>query len=150
MTDAAALVGRWDIVSWEQLYDDGRRELPMGDALEGFIRYLPDGDMICMICRTDRSSFQTGGQWNATDAEKARAYQTMLSYAGRFRVEGDVVVHSVEFSLFPNWKGGRQSRRFRFLPDGSIALEARLEEGTPEARTARLVWRRHTAEGVSE
>jgi hypothetical protein len=137
------LVGRWDIVAWEQLYDDGRRELPMGEALEGFIRYLPDGDMVCLIGRCDRPKFVTGGQWNASADEKAAAYGSMLSYAGRWSLDGDVVSHRVQMSLFPNWVGGEQKRRIVVSADGTIALTARLEDGSPQARTARLVWRRH-------
>lgn len=145
MTTPASLdpTGRWDILAWEQLYDDGRRELPMGDQLEGFIRYTPDGDMVCMIARTDRPKFVRGGQWNAPDDEKAGAYQSMLAYAGRWSVDGDVITHRVQMSLFPNWKGGEQKRRLQVNPDGTLALTARLEEGTPQARTAKLVWRRH-------
>ena len=137
------LVGRWDIVAWEQVYDDGRRELPMGEHLEGFIRYLPDGDMVCMIGRAERAKFVKGGQWNAPDDEKALAYQSMLAYAGRWRIAGDVITHRVEMSLFPNWKGGEQKRRVQVQADGTLALTARLEDSTPQARTARLVWRRH-------
>jgi len=143
MLDNINLVGRWDILSWEQRYDDGRRELPMGEKLDGFIRYLPDGDMICMLYKSDRKRFEKGGQWNAPDDEKAGAYNSMLSYAGRYAVNGDVVTHFVEASLFPNWVGGEQKRRIEVQPDGTVALLARLEEGTAQARTARLVWRRH-------
>ncbi|MDD2610214.1 MAG: lipocalin-like domain-containing protein [Giesbergeria sp.] len=143
MSHEINLVGRWDIVSWEQRYDDGRCELPMGTQLEGFIRYLPDGDMVCMICRVPRQPFQKGGQWNAPDEEKAGAYNTMLSYAGRYTVDGDVLTHNVEMSLFPNWIGGTQKRRLEVRPDGTLALSARLEDNTPQARTALLVWRRH-------
>lgn len=143
MSNPIQLVGRWDIVSWEQLYDDGRRELPLGEQLEGFIRYLADGDMICMISRADRKRFEKGGQWNAPDEEKARAYDAMLSYAGRYQVDGDLITHKVETSLFPNWIGGEQKRRLAVCADGTLALTARLEDGTPQARTARLVWRRH-------
>lgn len=137
------LIGRWDIVAWEQLYDDGRREVPMGEQLEGFIRYLPDGDMICMLARSERPGFTTGGQWNASAEEKAGAYQSMLSYAGRWKLEGDVITHTVEISLYPNWKGGAQKRQLKVNPDGTIALSARLEDGTAQARTAQLVWQRH-------
>lgn len=137
------LVGRWDVVAWEQVYDDGRRELPMGEQLEGFIRYLADGDMVCMISRGGRAPFTHGGQWHAPQADKAAAYQSMLSYAGRWRLDGDVITHHVQFSLFPNWVGSEQKRRVEPQPDGTLALTARLEENTPQARTARLVWRRH-------
>lgn len=145
MVTQEMLLGRWDIVSWDQQYDDGRRHLPMGDKVEGFIRYLPEGDVICMISRVDRSDFTTGGQWNASRDEMADAYRSMLAYAGRYVLTGDVVTHHFELSLFPNWKGCEQRRTVVFGADGTVALEARLEVGTTEARTARLTWRRHGA-----
>ena len=137
----ADLIGRWNIVSWLQLYDDGRRQAPLGERLDGFIRYLADGDMICMIARADLADFTSGGQWNASEAERAGAYSAMLAYAGTFRVEGDTVTHSVRQSLFPNWRGGEQKRSVRLEGD-TLFIEARLEAGTPEARTAQLKWRR--------
>lgn len=150
MSTTIDLGGRWEIVSWEQQYDDGRRELPMGEHLEGFIQYGADGTMACMIARAERSNFASGGQWNAPDAEKARAYDSMLSYAGRYRIADDVVTHSVELSLYPNWKGGEQPRRFALQADGTLALTARLEHGTPQARTSRLVWQRPHATGKTQ
>ncbi|MCQ4241780.1 lipocalin-like domain-containing protein [Stutzerimonas stutzeri] len=136
------LVGRWEIISWEQAFDDGRRELPMGDALHGFIQYTEDGGMACMLARAERANFVTGGQWNASDAEKAGAYTSMLAYGGSYEVDGDVISHKVEISMFPNWKGGVQKRRCEVNADGTLTLSARLEEDTAQARTARLVWRR--------
>lgn len=136
------ILGRWNIVSWLQLYDDGRRQAPLGERLDGFIRYLPDGDMICMIARADLSDFTNGGQWNASEAERAGAYSAMLAYAGMWRIEADdTVIHSVSQSLFPNWRGGEQRRKVRLEGD-TLYIEARLEDGTPEARTAQLKWRR--------
>lgn len=150
MIEHADIIGRWDIVSWLQLYDDGRREAPLGERLEGFIRYLPPnpdglGDMICMIAKADRPNFTTGGQWNADDAEKAAAYGSMLSYAGSYRIDGDAVIHAVHISLFPNWKGGDQRRKARLEGADKLFIEARLEDGTSEARTAQLAWKRATA-----
>lgn len=135
------LTGRWDIVSWLQLYEDGRRQAPLGENLEGFIRYMADGDMVCMIANADQPDFTSGGQWNASEAERARAYSSMLAYAGKWRIEDATVVHAVEQSLFPNWKGGDQRRHVRLEGD-ILFIEAHLEQGTPEARTAQLKWRR--------
>ena len=139
--DPATLLGRWNILAWEQIYDDGRRQLPLGERLDGFIRYLPDGDMICMIARADQKPFESGGQWNANAEERAEAYSSMLAYAGAWSIDGNVVTHAVNLSLFPGWKGGEQKRHVRL--DGDLLfIEAFLEQGTPEARTARLTWRR--------
>lgn len=143
MIDKKTLIGRWDIIAWEQRYDDGRVQRPMGEHLQGFIRYTAEGDMICMISKAERPAFKTGGQWDASDSEKAQAYQSILAYAGTFELEGDQVTHHVDISLFPNWRGGAQKRRLELQADGSLAITARLEDGTPQARTALLLWRRH-------
>lgn len=137
-----AITGRWQIVAWEQVYDDGRRTYPMGQQVEGFIQYDPDGRMMCMLCRGDRQNFSTGGQWNASLEEQAAAYSSMLAYAGTYSFGGDTVSHHVELSAFPNWKGGIQKRRIETMDAGRLALVARLEEGSSEARTARLIWTR--------
>lgn len=136
------MTGRWQIVAWEQVYDDGRRTYPMGQEVEGFIQYDSDGRMMCMLCRCDRRNFTSGGQWNASEQEKAEAYSSMLAYAGTYTYSGDTVSHHVELSAFPNWKGGTQKRRIEMMDAGQLVLAARLEEGTSEARTARLVWKR--------
>jgi hypothetical protein len=145
-TSTFDLVGRWDIISWVQQYDDGRLQYPMGADLIGFIRYTSDGDVIVQISRSDRPQFTTGGQWDADKAEQAAAYGSMLTYSGRYVLDGDHVTHHVDISLYPGWVGTLQRRRLAIGDDGTIALEARLEPDTPEARTARLLWRPHVPE----
>lgn len=133
------ITGRWIVESWEQRYDDGRIAYPLGKHVEGFIQYQADGLMLCMLSRADRAPFVKGGQWNAPDDEKAMAYSSFLAYAGSFTVDGDLITHHVDLSLFPNWKGGDQKRKFR-LNGTRLEILARLEEATPEARTAVLTW----------
>ncbi|EIF32016.1 hypothetical protein BCh11DRAFT_07586 [Burkholderia sp. Ch1-1] len=134
------LLGRWQIISWVQLYDDGRRTYPFGEQLRGFIQY-DERRMFCLIAKTERTSFVSGGQWDASIAEKAAAYDTLMCYAGGYRLERDKIIHEVEISLCPNWENGEQARHVRF--DGDLLyLTARLEEGTAQARTAQLAWKR--------
>ena len=42
---------------------------------------------------------------------------TALAYCGRYRVDGDCVVHTVEMSMYPNWVGTEQRRAYRFDGD---------------------------------
>lgn len=136
-----SLEGRWRIVSWRQEYDDGRCVHPFGDKLEGFIDYR-DGNMFCVISRQPRSRFTSGGQWDASDADKAHAYNEYLTYAGRYGFDGETVSHHIDLCIFPNWEGVTQRRKVIREGDGRVTLVARIEEGTPEARTAILAWRR--------
>jgi hypothetical protein len=68
------------------------------------------------------------GQWLAvvtadgrpvpkTDAERARALQTMIAYTGRYRVEGGKVITKVEAAWNEAWVGGEQVRLVRFEGD---------------------------------
>lgn len=137
--DKSILKGRWEILAWEQVYDDGRIVRPMGEQLAGFIEYT-DSRMFVVVKPADRARF-TGGQWSASEAERAAGYSSYLSYAGRYELEGDTVLHHIEHSIYPNWEGGVQ-RRNAVLEDGVLTLSARFEEGTSEARTAKLAWKK--------
>lgn len=133
------LKGRWYIQTWEQIYDDGRVLLPMGRELEGFIEYSDHG-MFCIISPQNRTLFQTGGQWSASDQEKANAYDSYLSYAGDFEVDGNTISHHVHYSIFPNWIGGVQHRQAILKGDLLELTTAKLEAGTSEARISKLTF----------
>ena len=96
--------------------------------------------MFCFICGSGRKPLG-GSQWTASDAEKAAAYAGCLVYSGTYEIAGHEILHKVDLSLYPNWVGTTQRRRAA-LRDGRLLLTARLEEGTPEARTAELIWER--------
>lgn len=136
-----SLEGRWNIVSWRQEYDDGRVVHPFGEQIEGFIEY-GQGRMFCVLSKKPRRMFTTGGQWDASEAEKAAAYDEYLTYAGGYEFDGETVTHNVELAICPNWQGKPQRRKVVRTGDDEITLVARIEEGTPEARTALLAWRR--------
>lgn len=136
--------GRWNIVSWRQEYDDGRVVHPFGEGIDGFIHYA-DGQMFCVLSKKPRTAFTSGGQWDASDADKAAAYNEYLTYAGGYIFDGETVTHHIELCIFPNWQGSAQRRKVVRNGRDEMTLVARIEEGTPEARTAILAWRRAPA-----
>lgn len=140
MLDPLELQGHWAVVSWAQIYDDGRRAYPLGQSLTGFLRYDPDGRMACMIADTNRQRL-SGGQFTSPDTEMLGACRGFFAYAGTYKIDGNTVLHQVDISLFPNWEGGVQKRQVE-LADGKLTIAARLEEGTSEARTAMLTWQK--------
>jgi hypothetical protein len=137
------LKGRWKIQSWRQEYDDGRCIHPFGESLDGFIEYGEE-TIFCLITKKPRKLFSTGGQWDAADVEKAAAYNEYLTYSGRYEFDGDTVIHNIDLCLFPNWQGTSQKRKVIKQGANEITLVARIEEGTKEARTAILAWRRES------
>jgi lipocalin-like protein len=141
--EQAKLLGRWRIVEWVQRYDDGREVHPLGRDLQGFIQYDRDR-VFCFLCCGERPAL-SGGQWTAPQAEKAAAYASCLSYSGTYEIFGNEILHKIDLSLYPNWVGTVQRRGAAFHGDRRIALTARLEEGTGDARTAELTWERESS-----
>ncbi len=91
----------------------------------------------------DRPAFAANDILAGIIDEKARAYESFIAYCGTYSLneaEG-VVVHHLEWSLFPNWTGTDQRRFFAIEGD-------RLTLTTPPFRrsghpvTAKLVWER--------
>ena len=64
----------------------------------------------------------------ATPAEAEALYRSMLSYAGPYTFEGDVVTHHVDISWNESFTGSKQTRHFKF--DGD-----RLILSTPQSPT---------------
>jgi hypothetical protein len=72
------------------------------------------------------------------------AFDTYLSYCGKYEIDGDKVVHQIELSLFPNWSGVDQERFFEFSGKQLTLRTAPMAlEGTQ--RTAQLIWHRASA-----
>ena len=74
---------------------------------------------------------------------RSRAFTTYVAYGGPFKIHGDTVQHHVETSLFPNWVGTVQQRRWEVDETGE-----RLTLSSPPvmlggvARIHRLTWER--------
>src|SRR6478672_2288287 len=114
MAEEHTVVGGWRLVSFETHDGDGRVRLPYGPAPVGYILYTGEGRMSATIMRGERTPIAgEPGRGEAT-AEKARAFEEYLSYAGRYTFLGDRVVHHVEVGLWPSWVGTDLERLAEF------------------------------------
>jgi len=143
VTDGAELVGGWRLRSWVALSDDGSETFPMGDAPTGLLAYTEDGTMVALMAPADRPPFGSDDLAGGTPDEQARAFSTFVAYAGRYRIEGDAIVHTVETSLFPNWIGTVQRRGWTLSNDGgTLTLESPPIALRGVTRRQRLTWTR--------
>jgi hypothetical protein len=129
--DKNPLIGTWRLVSFEREYQAaGEREYPMGQVPTGYILFLPEGRMAVVITAEGRKPA-------ATDQDRAGLFNSLVAYTGRYRVEGDTWITSVDVAANPAWVGTEQTRSFRTAGD-------RLQETTawaarPDNRMARAV-----------
>lgn len=149
---AAQLVGAWRLVSARVSFSDGRPAVqPYGPDGSGSIVYSAEGWMSAVLTEGSRAplgstSLETSNR--ASDADKLAAFESYLSYAGRWRLDGDEVVHSVEMALNPNAVGQEQRRRVRW-EGGDLVLSYQRTPPSGTVRTFELTWRRVTEEKAS-
>ena len=87
------LIGTWKLVSAV------REEIPSGTQTDlfganpqGILNYSPEGRMIALIAHGNR---KPPGGGKATPTEAQALYGSMLSYAGPYTIDGDVVTHQI-------------------------------------------------------
>ena len=136
-----ALVGAWQLLSWENRAADGQVTYPMGPDALGSLLYTASGRFSVTISRRGRAGFAAGDLLSGTTEEQARAVEGFVAYAGRYSFHGDRVVHHVELSLFPNWVGTDQERSVERTGDRlTLSASPLLLAGTQQV--PRLVWER--------
>ncbi len=141
------LVGTWELVEWTFTVDGVREARPFGGDPVGLLTYTADGWMWAALMKRHRKPLPTTTISAAPVVDRAEAAAGYLSYAGRYTIVGDEVVHHVVVSLMPNWVGDDQRRHIEWVdaPDGTRDLVLSTPDtATDGGRKAvnRLRWRR--------
>jgi len=125
------ILGVWRLVSFEREYQaTGAREDTRGKNPTGYIIFTPEGRMAVVITNEGRKAPNT-------DQDRAGLFNSLVAYTGRYRVDGDKWITTVDVSANPALVGTEQTRTFQVTGD-------RLQEMTawaalPDNRMARLV-----------
>lgn len=90
-----------------------------------------------MISHSGRKSLSTLAKLE----EQAEAFKTFLAYAGRYRLIGDEVIHSVEISSIQSYVGKNLVRTLKFQGD-QIVLVTPPTPVKGKIQTFELIWRR--------
>ena len=151
---AQDLVGAWALDAFTIRFDDGRPALePFGPDASGLLTYTPDGWMSAVLARGDRPPLGVSrleASARADEAARAAAFDSYLSYAGRWRLEVDAqgdahVVHEVTLALVPELVGQDNRRAARLLDDGRLELSYHITPRSGVTRRYVLIWRRPDA-----
>jgi hypothetical protein len=134
-------VGTWKLISYEVRAADGKVTHPWGEHPEGRLMYSDDGHVSVAMMAPDRPEIAARELKFGTQEEKVAAVDKYISYAGRYEVRGDKVVHHVEVCLFPNWVGKDQKRNFKF-EGNRLFLSTDPDPRDEKRKTGYLIWER--------
>jgi hypothetical protein len=139
-TDEDRLVGTYRLRSFRDIADDGEVREPLGADPVGFILYSAERYMTAVLMAANRPNFGAADILSGTDAERVAAFASASGYAGRWRIEGEVV-HHLEAATFPNWTGTVQRRPYEIDGDELRLFPPRmLMDG--KIRRSEVFWQR--------
>ncbi|WP_374355671.1 lipocalin-like domain-containing protein [Chitinimonas sp.] len=104
---SALLQGAWKLASYEVEVQSSGEKLPtMGKHPTGNAVFTADARVWFVLTAEGRKAGKTA-------EEKAALLDTLIAYSGKYRVEGDKWITSVEVAWNPEWVGTEQSRSFK-------------------------------------
>ena len=138
--DSVALIGTWLLVRARAFQGDIRDDKPYGSSPRGLLIYAADGYVAAMISHGNRSRL-SADRVSSSMEERADAFATSFSYAGRYTVDDGQVVHHVDVASVENWVGTDLVRSLTWEgADLVLRTPELLVGGLP--RVTELVWRR--------
>ena len=114
----ALVVGTWKLVAVEYEDQATKARTPvLGKSPRGVQIATPEGRWLALVTAENRPVPKT-------DEERAQALRSMISYSGRYRVEGGKVITKVDVAWNEAWVGGEQVRFLRFDNNDLLHIES--------------------------
>lgn len=100
------LKGLWKLVSYEvEIRKDGETLPVMGEHPTGYAYFTPEKRVFFVLTGEGRKPAKD-------DAQRAQLQETLVSYTGKFRLDGDKWIADLDVAWDPKWVGTEQTRTF--------------------------------------
>jgi hypothetical protein len=105
--DNPKIVGIWKLVSFEaEIQATGQKEPVMGQKPTGYVIFAPEGRAFFILTGEGRKPAKTV-------QERADLLNSLISYTGVYRLEGDKWITKVDVAWSPDFVGTEQTRFFK-------------------------------------
>jgi Lipocalin-like domain len=143
------LIGTWKLIAAIAIHSDGTIDSEVyGSNPNGYITYTPNGHMMVMFSRSDRSLFDKdiqspfSGEMKAISSEDlAQAFTSFNAYAGTYTLNGNTVIHQIAIASIPNRVGKTLIRTFA-IDGNQIVLRTPETKNDGIAKVFELTWER--------
>jgi hypothetical protein len=104
-----ALIGVWQLISYQTEFQDGSPKRAMfGEHPRGYIIFTREGRLMSVIEAEGRKT-------PSTDSDRATLLKSLVAYSGKYRIEGDQWIVSIDTAWNPAWDGTDQVRSFQIV-----------------------------------
>ena len=126
-----ALVGSWELVSYEDRDHDGKVVHPYGDAPAGRLIYDTAGRMAVQMMKQPPAAVASDDWDKFTVEEKVSLFDGYVAYFGRYEFDAarSVVTHLPEADLSRLYIGRREERHVDALESDRLVLSEQWTQG---------------------
>jgi hypothetical protein len=130
--DRTTLIGVWKLLSYQTEFQDGTpKRATFGEHPSGYIVFTSEGRMMAVIEAEGRKA-------PSSDADRAGLLRSMFGYTGKYRMDGNRWITTVDVAWNPSWDGTEQVRSFELVGDKltvtSMWQPSVVVPGSPMAR----------------
>ena len=130
--DRTPLIGVWKLLSYQTEFQDGTpKRATFSEHPSGYIIFTREGRMMAVLEAEARKV-------PSSDAEGAALLRSMFAYTGKYRMDGNRWITTVDAAWNPAWHGTEQVRSFELVGDKltvtSMWQPSVVVSGSPMAR----------------
>jgi len=109
--DNPKIIGIWKLVSFQaEIQATGQKEPVMGQNPTGYVIFTAEGRAFFILTGEGRKSAKTV-------QDRADLLNSLISYTGMYRIEGDKWITKVDVAWSPDFVGTEQTRFFKVEGD---------------------------------
>jgi hypothetical protein len=135
--DGERLVGTWKLLSQNvEIQATGEKAPTLGQSPAGYAIITADGRFMTVITAEGRKPADTA-------QGRANLLNSMVAYTGKYRLEGDKWITTIDVAWNPEWTGTEQTRFFKIEGDRLLVTSQwRVMPNWPEKGMQRaiLIW----------
>jgi hypothetical protein len=132
--EGTKMLGIWKLVSFEiEIQSTGQKEPVMGQKPTGYAIFSPEGRAFFILTGEGRKAPKTV-------QDRADLLDSMISYTGMYRIEGNKWITKVDVAWSPEFVGTEQARFFKVDGDRLQVLAPwRIHPNWPEKGMVRRI-----------
>ena len=136
------IIGTWTLVSYKHESFEGIVFYPMGPYAQGRLLYTERGFFSVMIMQPNRRQFVAENLFEASAEEKLAAADGFIAYSGKYTLQENKILHSIDLSFFPNWIGTTHLSTAVITHDTLSLATPSLSPTSVTPDIAHIMWKR--------
>ena len=139
-------VGSWELVSINNIHQDGTKKQPYGSNPDGLLIFDKDGNYAIQILKENRPLIVSGNKNTSTPEENVAIVKGFNAHYGKYTVDAQnkTITFKILHASFPNWENKVQKRTYSYNNNVIKYIVTNTTQGG-DSVVAEVVWKKRAS-----